>query len=75
MHDVITLSDVMSYNKFMIFNLFFHSAKAMEYIQMVLIFDIRNFKFLGKNIPLATSYSVYITQLIRFTRVSSQVAD
>ena len=38
-------------------------------------FDIVNFPFLGGDIPRATSYGVYISQLIRFARVSSHVAD
>ena len=38
-------------------------------------FDIVIFPFLDGDIPLATSYGVYITQLIRFARVSSHVAD
>ena len=38
-------------------------------------FDIVNFPFLGGNLPRSTSYGVYISQLIRFTRVSSHVDD
>ena len=38
-------------------------------------FDIVNFPFLDGVIPRATSYGVYISQRIRFTRVSSHVAD
>ena len=38
-------------------------------------FDILNFPFLDGDIPRATSYGVYISQLIRFARVSSHVAD
>ena len=37
-------------------------------------FDIVNFPFLDRDIPRATSYGVYISQLIRFTRVSSHDA-
>ena len=37
-------------------------------------FDILNFPFLDGDIPRATSYRVYISQLIRFARVSN-VAD
>ena len=37
-------------------------------------FDIVNFPFLDGDIPHATSYGVYISQLIRFARVSSHVA-
>ena len=38
-------------------------------------FDIVNFPFLDGNVPRSTSYRVYISQLIRFARVSSHVAD
>ena len=38
-------------------------------------FDIVNFPFLDGDIPRSTSYGVYISQLIRFARVSSHVAD
>ena len=38
-------------------------------------FDIVNFPFLDGNIPRAPSYGVYISQLIRFARVSSHVLD
>ena len=38
-------------------------------------FDIVNFPFLGGDVPRSTSYGVYISQLIRFARVSSHVAD
>ena len=38
-------------------------------------FDIVNFSFLDGDVPRSTSYGVYISQLIRFARVSSQVAD
>ena len=39
-------------------------------------FDIVNFPFLDVlNVPRSTSYGVYISQLIRFARVSSYVAD
>ena len=37
-------------------------------------FDIVNFPFLDGNVPHSTSYGVYISQLIRFARVSSHVA-
>ena len=36
-------------------------------------FDIVNFLFLDRDVPLSTSYGVYISQLIRFARVSSHV--
>ena len=38
-------------------------------------FDIVNFPFLDGDFPRSTSYGVYISQLIRFARVSSLVAD
>ena len=37
-------------------------------------FDIVNFPFLDGDVPRSTSYGVYISQLIRFARVSSHVA-
>ena len=38
-------------------------------------FDIVNFPFLDGDVPRSTSYGVYISQLIRFVRVSSHVVD
>ena len=38
-------------------------------------FDIVNFPFLDGDVPRTTSYGVYISQLIRFARVSSHLAD
>ena len=38
-------------------------------------FDIVNFSFLDGNVPRSTSCGVYISQLIRFARVSSHVDD
>ena len=38
-------------------------------------FDIVNFPFLDGDVPRSSSYSVYISQLIRFARVSSHVDD
>ena len=38
-------------------------------------FDIMNFPFLDGVVPLSASYGVYISQLIRFARVSSHVDD
>ena len=37
-------------------------------------FEIVNFPFLEGGVNRSTSYGVYISQLIRFARVSSQVA-
>ena len=42
---------------------------------MTLILDLVNFPFLDGGVPRSTSYGVYISQLIRFARVSSHVAD
>ena len=38
-------------------------------------FDIVNFPFLEGDVPRRTSYEVYISQLIRFARVSSNLND
>ena len=38
-------------------------------------FEIVNFPFLDGDVPSSTSYGVYISQLIRFARASSHVAD
>ena len=38
-------------------------------------FDIVNFPFLDGDVPRSTSYGVYISQLIRFARVSNHVDD
>ena len=38
-------------------------------------FEIVNFPFLDGDVPHATSYGVYISQLIHFARASSYVAD
>ena len=38
-------------------------------------FGVVNFPFLDGDVPRSTSYGVYISQLIRFARLSSQVAD
>ena len=38
-------------------------------------FEIVNIPFLDGDVPRSTSYGVYISQLIRFTRASSYVAD
>ena len=43
--------------------------------EMILIFKIVNFPFLDGDVPRSTSYGVYISQLIRFARVSSHVDD
>ena len=38
-------------------------------------FDIVNFPVFDGDVPRSTSYRVYISQLIRFARVSSHVTD
>ena len=38
-------------------------------------FEIVSFPFLDGDVPRSTSYGVYISQLIRFARASSYVAD
>ena len=38
-------------------------------------FDIVNFPFLDGDVPRRTSYGLYISQLIRFARASSNVSD
>ena len=38
-------------------------------------FEIVNFPFLDGDVPRSTSYGVYISELIRFARASSHVAD
>ena len=38
-------------------------------------FDIVNFPFLDGDVPRSTTYEVYISQLIRFARASSNVTD
>ena len=38
-------------------------------------FEIVNFPFLDGDVPRSTSYGVYTSQLIRFARASSYVAD
>ena len=38
-------------------------------------FDIVNFPFLDGDVPRSTSYGVYISQLIRFSRASSHIDD
>ena len=38
-------------------------------------FEIVNFPFLDGDVPRSTSYGVYISQLIRFARASSYVAN
>ena len=44
-------------------------------INMTTDFDIVNFPFLDVDVPRSISYGVYISQLIRFARAPSYVAD
>ena len=39
------------------------------------VIEIVNFPFLNEDVPRSPSYGVYISQLIRFTRVCSNVND
>ena len=41
----------------------------------IFYFDIVNFPFFDGDVPRTTSYRVYISQLIRFARVSSHLVD
>ena len=43
--------------------------------EMILILIIVNFPFLDGDVPRSASYGVYISQLIRFARVSSHFDD
>ena len=38
-------------------------------------FDIVNFPFLDGDVPRTTSYGIYISQLIRFARMSNYLTD
>ena len=49
----------------------FVSSKIYATVLILIV----NFLFLDGDIPRATSYGVYISQLIRFARVSNHVAD
>ena len=51
------------------------TASAEVYQQTSFDFDIVNFPFLDGDVPGSTSYGVYISQLIRFARVSSHDDD
>ena len=43
--------------------------------EMSFYFDIVNFPFLDGDVPRSTSYGVYVSQRIRFARVSKHVDD
>ena len=45
------------------------------YLFLLSVFILYNFPFLDDDVPRPTSYGVYMSQLIRFARVSSHVAD
>ena len=53
---------------------FFFKIKIYD-IRDAFDFDVVNFPFLDGDVPRSTSYGVYISQLIRFARVSSHVDD
>ena len=54
----------------------FVSSKFMiSAMTLILINIIVNFPFFVGDVPRSTSYGVYISQLIRFARVSSHVVD
>ena len=55
--------------------LFLFVRNSLSYFQFDFDFDIVNFPFLDGDVPRSTSYGVYISQLIRFARVSSHVVD
>ena len=38
-------------------------------------FEIVNFPFLDGDVPRSTYYGIYVSQLIRFARASSHIAD
>ena len=42
---------------------------------LILIYNVVNFPFLDGDVPQCTSYGVYISQLIRFARASSNLND
>ena len=50
-------------------------VKTKFLINGMTYFDIVNFPFLDGDVPRSTSYGVYISQLIRFARVSSHVDE
>ena len=49
--------------------------KFMINVTTLIYFEIVNFPFLDGDVPRSTSYGVYISQLLRFVRASSYVAD
>ena len=60
----------------------FHSSISNDFVKTKLFdkredfdFDIVNFPFLDGDVPHSTSYGVYISQLIRFARLSSHIDD
>ena len=48
---------------------------ALPKVMINFDFEIVNFPFLDGDVPCSTSYGVYISQLIRFARASSHVAN
>ena len=57
------------------FILLIWSSCYTDYKCIRFAFEIVNFPFLDFDVPRSTSYGVYISQLIRFARASSHVAD
>ena len=63
-------------NKFYIYDL--HLSTSNDIVSTKIYdkrYDLVNFPFLDGDVPRSTSYGVYISQLIRFARASSHVAD
>ena len=54
---------------------FLSLPQISDYHHLKLGFDIVNFPFLDGDVPRSASYGIYISQLIRFARVSSHVND
>ena len=44
----------------------------MDFLLSLIDFPIVNFPFLDSDIPLAPSYGVYISQLVRFCRICTK---
>ena len=63
------LDDILNIN-----NVYFDNMASQIY-PSEFDFEIVNFPFLDGDVPRFTSYGVYISQLIRFARASSVVAD
>ena len=55
--------------------LYWMVLSRLEFMKKRVDFDILYFPFLDGDVPRSTSYGVYISQLIRFARVSGHVDD